>query len=258
MTDPDTSLDRASLGFRSPAASRKLARSVYSGPILGELRSAIVRRRLPAGTRLIEERLASEFGVSRGPIRSALLALEAEGLVTSLKRGGMTVAGFGLADVSSLFSVRRLLEFSAVSWGIEADADPRGVVEALEEFRAQMSGSPASLVAADIAFHRSIVEFGQSRFLLQAWNSLAPVLEAAIAAGHEAAGSHVGATPDAIPYRTIFEAHVPLTDAIARGDAPETIRLLEQQFADAEENLRLYYADERPGDTGDGTGEATG
>ncbi len=258
MTDSDISLDRAPLGFKPPAANRKLARSVYSGPILRALRSAIVTRQLPAGTRLVEERLASEFGVSRGPIRSALLALEAEGLVTSLKRGGMAVAGFGLADVSSLFSVRRLLESSAVSCGIDTDADPTGVVQALDEFGAQMSGSPASLVAADIAFHRSIVEFGQSRFLLQAWNSLAPVLEAAIAAGNEAIGSDASGTQDANPYRLIFEAHVPLTDAIARGDKPEAIRQLERQFTEAEASLRRYYANEHPGASGDGARGSTG
>lgn len=53
-----------------------------------------------------EERLMAQFGVSRTPVREALLQLKAEGLVTSLPRGGTVVAKM---DVPQLFAMWELL-----------------------------------------------------------------------------------------------------------------------------------------------------
>nr|WP_231980695.1 GntR family transcriptional regulator [Tessaracoccus coleopterorum] len=51
------------------------------------LRSKIVRGQLEPGAHLVEDALAAEYGVSRGPVRDALRALLAEGLLESRKRG---------------------------------------------------------------------------------------------------------------------------------------------------------------------------
>jgi DNA-binding GntR family transcriptional regulator len=230
------------LGGR-PGSGQKLARSVYSGPILGELRAAIISRRLQKSTRLVEQRLASDFGVSRGPIRSALLALEAEGLVRSLPSGGMVVTGFDVADLTSLFAVRHVLESTAVHWGVDAGTDPAPVTAALADFKAHARGSARSLVTKDITFHRKIVEFGQSRFLLQAWNSLAPVLETAIAVGNDAlSGDGEGGRLSANDHTRIYRAHIEIAEAIAQGDPDRVSALLQKQFAEAERSLRCYYA----------------
>src|SRR5690606_11661572 len=53
-----------------------------------------------------EEILMAQFGVSRTPLREALLQLQAEGLLTSLPRGGMVVAKM---SVSQLFAMWELL-----------------------------------------------------------------------------------------------------------------------------------------------------
>ena len=240
-------LDGGPLGrSRRRTGGQKLARSMYSGPILGELRAAIVSRQLEKSTRLVEERLAEEFGVSRGPIRSALLALEAEGLVRPLASGGMEVTGFGVADLSSLFAVRHLLESTAVRWGVEMGADPTPVTAALADFAAHTGDSPRSMVGMDIAFHKTIVEFGQSRFLVQAWDSLAPVLETAIAVGNDAVGSEVALRGSSEETHTrIYQAHIEIAEALLRGDAERVSTLLAQQFAEAESSLRAYYAQPR-------------
>ena len=69
---------------------------------------------VPAGA--IE--LAADFGVSRGPVRSALQVLEGEGLVETLTSGGMVSVGFSVDDLASLFRVRHLLEAAAVRYGV--------------------------------------------------------------------------------------------------------------------------------------------
>ncbi len=233
--------DAERLGLnRRPPRRGKFARSVYSGPILHELRSAIVGGRFERGTRLVEERLAAEFGVSRGPIRSALRALESEGLVATRQRGGMVVSGFTREDLSSLFRVRYLLESSAIRWGIGAGADPRPVSSALAALGHEGAG-----LREDMAFHRAMVEFARSRFLFQAWDSLAPLLETAIEAAIETAiaegGGAASGTVTESDRDRIFKAHAPIAEAIAAGDASRACELLERQFADAEASLRSHY-----------------
>ena len=237
-----TAADPSATRFtRRSARGRKFARSVYSGPILRELRSAIVAGNLDPGTRLVEERLAAEFGVSRGPIRSALLALESEGLVATLPSGGMAVVGFGLEDLSSLSRVRFLLESSAVRWGVEAGADAEPISVALSAL-----GQPGAGLREDMTFHRSIVQFGRCRFLLQAWDSVSPLLEAVvelainvvIAEGdHEARSGIAGGD-----HERIYKAHAPIADAIAEGDTARACALLERQFTEAGKSLRRYFS----------------
>lgn len=65
---------------------------------------------LAPGVKLYQERLAEEFGVSRTPIREALLRLEREGLVESQPGRGMFVRGVGGSEIRELYEVREILE----------------------------------------------------------------------------------------------------------------------------------------------------
>src|ERR1700737_3273322 len=58
------------------------------------LREAITSGRLPAESRIKQEQIAAELGVSRTPVREALHLLEREGLVRLVPRRGALVQGF--------------------------------------------------------------------------------------------------------------------------------------------------------------------
>ena len=66
------------------------------------LRNEILCNRIPAGTRLVEGRLAKQINVSRTPIREALHILEMEGLVESIPRVGYRVNELRWEDVEEL------------------------------------------------------------------------------------------------------------------------------------------------------------
>jgi DNA-binding GntR family transcriptional regulator len=66
--------------------------------------------RLPPGQRLKEEKLARELGMSRTPVREALLMLESEGLVESIPRRGATVRSYAVGDLDDVYQLRALLE----------------------------------------------------------------------------------------------------------------------------------------------------
>ena len=74
------------------------------------IREAIIDGRLPPGKRLKEEELARELGMSRTPVREALLMLESEGLVESIPRRGATVRSYAVGDLDDVYQLRALLE----------------------------------------------------------------------------------------------------------------------------------------------------
>jgi DNA-binding GntR family transcriptional regulator len=74
------------------------------------IREAIVDGRLEPGRRLKEEELARELGISRTPIREALLILQSEGLVEAAPNRGATVRAHTAEDHDDLSQLRALLE----------------------------------------------------------------------------------------------------------------------------------------------------
>lgn len=86
------------------------ASSPISASITDRLRSAILSGELPPGERLYEVRLAEQLGVSRTPIRAALQALAADGLLEYAPRRGYSVRSFDLDEVLQAYEVRAALE----------------------------------------------------------------------------------------------------------------------------------------------------
>jgi DNA-binding GntR family transcriptional regulator len=74
------------------------------------IRQAIIEGRYRPGQRLVEQRLASEFDLSRTPVREALRSLEAEGLIVSQPNRGGMVRPIAVRDVNDLYELRSRLE----------------------------------------------------------------------------------------------------------------------------------------------------
>jgi DNA-binding GntR family transcriptional regulator len=95
----------APMSGRGPALTRN------TGNIATELiRAAILEGRLSPGQRLKEADLARDLGVSRTPVREALLVLQAEGFVDSLPNRGAAVRAYTRAELLDLYDLRKLLE----------------------------------------------------------------------------------------------------------------------------------------------------
>ena len=203
----------------------KLGRSIYSGWVAGVLREAIIDGTLAAGTPLVEARVADELAVSRGPVRSALHVLEGEGLVRTLPNGRTSVVGFGAADLDDLFRVRFELEGTAIRWGAERRAPIAPLRDALAAFEVEGAPTPR-LVELDVAFHRALVERSGSRFLVEAWKAIAPVIQTVIAIGNR----RLAAADPATHFRRIVASHEPLIEAIGGGRVEEALTMLGNQF----------------------------
>ncbi|WP_427912749.1 GntR family transcriptional regulator [Ramlibacter sp. MMS24-I3-19] len=95
---------------RSPAASLDADNGTQAVKAQLRLRELILAGELPGGTRIAELALVDRLGVSRTPIRAALMRLEQEGLLQALPSGGYAVRTFSERDVSDAIELRGTLE----------------------------------------------------------------------------------------------------------------------------------------------------
>ena len=105
------------------------------------LREMILAGELPGGARIAELTLVERIGVSRTPVRAALMRLEQEGLLEGLPNGGYAVRTFSERDVADAIELRGTMEGLAARRAAE-----RGVAEGvLAEARACLAEVDALL-----------------------------------------------------------------------------------------------------------------
>lgn len=132
------------------------------------LRSAILSGQYQPGERLIEDRLSTEMGVSRVPIREALRQLATEGLVTVQPRRGASVAEVSPAVAADLVEVRATLEglnarLAARNRSAEILAELHDILR--EGNLAAESQHVTDLVRLNGAFHDKLAEAGRNSIL---------------------------------------------------------------------------------------------
>jgi DNA-binding GntR family transcriptional regulator len=97
--------------------------------IAGVLRQAILQGEFKSGQPLPQDEIAAQFGVSKIPIREALLQLRAEGLVTFYPNRGAVVSALSSDEVNEIYAMRIALETLALRCAIPR-FDKAGVIRA--------------------------------------------------------------------------------------------------------------------------------
>ncbi len=136
------------------------------------IRSAIVQGKHGLGGQISEAALALELGISKTPVREALLRLRADGLVDIHPQRGTFVFRVGAEDVVQICRFREILEPAALAEGLAADRD--GLIAALEEnLRAMKAAQRASdaraLPELDAEFHGIIMQRSHNSYLRDAY-----------------------------------------------------------------------------------------
>ena len=126
-----------------------------------QIRSAIIEGRLKPGDHIREIDLTSELGVSRTPVREALILLEREGLIVAETNRGSFVRQFNEQDIHNIFTMRTNLENFAGELIIDKLAD-RDIAH-LEHLITQQklaidTGDTKSIRRIDVSFHEYLVE----------------------------------------------------------------------------------------------------
>jgi DNA-binding GntR family transcriptional regulator len=157
-------------------AEAELVRRGLREQIADRLRDDIFSGRLADGERLSEPMLVKRFGVSRAPIREALVKLTEEGLLIAKPNCGVKVAPTTPDAIQELvLPIRRTIETYALRHIFDDinEDDYRTWQEILERMkRACRERDFATAVEQDIAFHRSILERACQGDLLAIWATL--------------------------------------------------------------------------------------
>lgn len=142
---------------KSVSAKRSFAEDAYR-----RLKAQILDNELPPGHRALEAELAETLGMSRTPVREALLRLQSEGLVRVEPRRGMVVLSISPAEMTEIYDVLTALETMAAETLAKLMPDPdrmRPLWQAVEEMEVALAADDLDAWAdADEQFHRSLVE----------------------------------------------------------------------------------------------------
>jgi DNA-binding GntR family transcriptional regulator len=144
--------------------------------VVGHIRHAIMRGQLRPGDRLIEQGLADDLRMSRGPVRDALRQLEQEGLIQIYRNRGAIVSTLGLREAYEFYLVRGHLEGLAIRLGRDhIGPDDIAFLQSLVDQMAELSGAAEDWLVAtelDLAFHSRIVACSQNQSLIQTYASM--------------------------------------------------------------------------------------
>jgi GntR family transcriptional regulator, rspAB operon transcriptional repressor len=164
-----TTLDETEHGTPAQKRGRKPARPGYVQPprasasslVEMDLRNAIIAMALTPGTALNEKELTNRYGVSRTPVREALIRLKEEGLVEIFPQAGTFVSRIPAAAIPEAVVIREALESAAAvrvaRLGDKSSLDRLDSLIA-DQHEAVRLGDQEAFHNADEAFHAAISE----------------------------------------------------------------------------------------------------
>lgn len=206
-------------------------RRSLSEDVVDLLRAALVRGAFAPGQHLNEAGLAEKFGVSRGPIREAFVALEREGLLTLERHRGARVTVLSQADIDEIYQLRQALERLAVERAVRfATADDFAAMTATVEQlkRAVQEVDLHGAVALDVRFHDLIYVAAHHSRLYLSWATLRPQIETFL---------HSRST-DTHDYLDKAEReHTELLDVLRSKSKRNAVRLIDSHIRSAYERL---------------------
>ncbi|HWT60681.1 MAG TPA: GntR family transcriptional regulator [Rhizobium sp.] len=139
----------------------RLRRVTTAGAIYERLHANIASLRMPPGMSLQEKRIAEDFGVSRTPVREALLRLSESGLVDIYPQSGTVVSRVPVSAIPEAVVVRKALEGTTVETAAltatAADIDRLDAIIARQRSHAG-TGNASSFHEEDEAFHEAIAQ----------------------------------------------------------------------------------------------------
>ena len=198
---------------------RRLADEVYSQVV-----EAIMNREIRGTDRLIQERLASEFQISRTPVREALMRLEKEGVLEIADSGGFRLARMEEAEVLQLYQARAAIEGQAARILAARcnNADLEGLRVLIRREEETEKSTTRDYFAANRNIHRAIVALSGNRFLLEMFDMI----------WGKAMAFHLFAAIENVDLRRSLGDHLSLVDVLATGNRSNALETFTQHIQD--------------------------
>ena len=202
------------------------------------LYQAIIDHKIPPGTPLLEDNLASAFKVSRTVVRKALQRLTHERLVDSVQNKGASVAKPSAEEARQVFDARRELERSLVKRAVESasDAELKELLKlAKTEQQAHLKGDKGQRLKLSGDFHRQLAVLSGN-----------PVLEGFLAELVSRSSLIIALyeSPGAVPCS--HTEHLEIANAITVRDSAKAVQYIDNHLRHIEAQIDLESVDHAP------------
>ena len=216
-------------GIGAPEPVASIASSPIGRPkgtgmqrVYAQIREDIIALRLPPGGDLDEASLEERFGVSRTPVREALIRLASEGLIVLLPNRGARVTHIDISDVPQLFEALELCQRATIRWAAarQTPADIANLRLINKKFLDAAKADDSNLMGdANKEFHMMIGRICGNRYFESLYSSLLAVslrlARTAFAYAPQSGDPHEGY------YMEVVRQHEAMINAVENGAADE-------------------------------------
>lgn len=152
--------------------SGKIVKSTLRVEVAERIRKLIFDNQIKPGERIIETKLAREFGVSQSPIREAIRELEMMGLLENIPFRGCVVKELLPKDIINRYKIRYSLEMLAIR-----DATMNMTAEDMKQLQSLLGqmkiaakrAQKFDFIDLDITFHKKIIQMADNELLDKMW-----------------------------------------------------------------------------------------
>jgi DNA-binding GntR family transcriptional regulator len=207
--------------------------------VLTRLREAILDGAFEPGAQLNQVHVAQQLGTSRGTIRAALAKLEEEGLIRSVPYRGTFVTQLDPRTLRDLYGLRSVLEAYGIRLSVPrvTDNDLAHLESIVDEMRGYAAGGEVqAMVAAELSFHRYLIELSGNQLLLQIWDSIRLHVRRSLAYRHQTAEN----------LREVADSHLPLLAALRARDSASAEVTIVGHIDEAITNLMAHWPEDHP------------
>ena len=200
--------------FAAIKQPESLAKMAYEA-----IRQSILSGQWKIGELYNEKAIAADLGISRTPVREALLELASQDLIIFLPRRGLMINRFTRRDVDEIFEVRKAIELAAVE-KIVKTSPPFDLFEIeeslLNQRKAVKQKDYLAFMEADRLFHTSISELTNNRRIITILDNIRDMIHV------------MGAKALALEGRAleVIEEHQTICEAVKKGNIEEARRAM--------------------------------
>ncbi len=222
---------------------------VLAEDVAARLRDAILEGHFAPGERLREEQLANALGVSRGPVREALVQLERQGLVVINRNRGAVVAQLSREDLEELYTLRLAIEELAVrrATRFATDADLRELDAVMDQIREAVARGTTESEAADLdlRLHDLLYKFARHRRLEDTWSTIRPQIHILLLSRNVSHGDF---------REMLLTSHQDIVEAIRIRDEDQAVAFIREHLAGSYERVeRSRTTREQAPESGEGS-----
>ncbi|UVI28542.1 GntR family transcriptional regulator [Paenibacillus spongiae] len=152
-----------------------LTKQSISGDLVELIKNQILEGELNPGDRIVETKLAKDYGISQTPVREAIRQLSGEGIIVIVPNRGPQVRELRMKDVFEIYSLRAVYEGLAIRLAVmkATDDDVRALQSFYEQMKAKVhDDSVSSLLPDSLHIHQTIIELSSHERLIAMYRTI--------------------------------------------------------------------------------------